>query len=152
VLDRRVGRARVNAAMEEGVRIAKADREREVQLSKNLAERLTSLPPDAKIRIESVWPYSTNGRVARTPGAEAEAAQTLHTVESYLLPRIPDVAPSFKLRIIVHGLPDRGNNYDISSHDHPPAAVWEKLYTNLRNLPALEGRAVSTVSMDFVIR
>ena len=131
-IDRRVGRARVEAAMEEGFRIAKANREHEVQLSEELAKRLTSLPPDAQIRVESVWPYSTNGKFAQTPEAEAAAAQTLHTVESYLLPRIPKDAPSFRVHITAHGLARTGANYDISSHDHPPQALWEKLYRDLR--------------------
>ncbi len=151
-IDRRVGLARIEAAMEEGTRIAEANHAHRIQLSEDLAERLTSLPLDAKLRVASVWPYSRDGEFAQTPEAEAEVAQTLRIVESYLLARLPENAPSFKLRIIAHGLPQRSSKYDISSHDHPPRELWQKLYSNLENLPALNSKAVSSVAMEFVVQ
>ena len=68
-IDRRVGLARVEAAMEEGTRIAKANHAHRIQLSEDLAERLTSLPLDAKLRIASVWPYSPRWRVRSNAGS-----------------------------------------------------------------------------------
>ena len=145
-INRRVGSDRVEAALQEGHRIAEARRERDVQLSKDLAQRLSSLPPAAKIRVKSVWPYRKRD-FAQTPEAEAEAAQALHTLESYLMARIPNDAPSFNLSIIAGA-----SGYQISSPDHPPQALWEKLYRDLSTLPAPERREVSFVSMEFAVR
>ncbi|MEY2483420.1 MAG: hypothetical protein QOK24_1948, partial [Verrucomicrobiota bacterium] len=56
-IDRRVGRKRVAEAREEAAKLATEEIARQRQFTEDLAKRLSSLPPDAKIKIESIWLY-----------------------------------------------------------------------------------------------
>lgn len=150
-IDRRVGLNRVAEAREEGAKLAKEEYARRQQFSKDLARRLSSLPPDAKIMTESIWPYLDEQPI-NDRAAEEEFAPLLHAVEKYLVERVPKDTPPFTLHVSVYATPTSDPRYEISSHGSP-RPVYENIYNNLQAIAAPRWtRGSLTLSLDFVIR
>lgn len=134
-IHRRFGRDHIAAARDEGAKLWDEKLKREQQFSKDLARRLSSLPPDAKIMTESIWPY-VDEQLLNDPAAEEELAPLVHAVERYLVEHVSKDAPPFKVYVSAKATPTSGPTFEILSINSPPTPIWENLHNNLQTIAA----------------
>jgi len=132
---RRFGRDHIATARNEGAKLWDEKLKREQQFSKDLARRLSSLPPDAKIMTESIWPY-VDEQLVNDPAAEEELAPLVHAVERYLVEHVSKDAPPFKVYVSAKATPTSGPTFEILSINSPPMPIWENLHNNLQTIAA----------------
>jgi hypothetical protein len=136
-IDRRFGLKRLAEAQEEGAKLTTEEIARKRQFTEDLAKRLSSLPPDAKIMTESIWLYVDQQPLVNDPVPEAELALLVHAVEKYLVEHVPKDAPSFKLYVSVQATPTSDPKFGISSWwNTPPKSVWENIHNNQQTIVA----------------
>jgi hypothetical protein len=133
-IDRRIGRDKVNAAREEGYQIAVARRQAEEQREKDLARRLTTLPPDSNLTLQAVSLYSGE-HPDPTPDVEDDLRPFVHAVEQFIILRIPRDAPAFEMHISAALARSSRPKFETSGRGEIPRSVYDAIYKEIPGLP-----------------
>jgi hypothetical protein len=152
-IDRRFGLSRVEAAREEGYRMQQDEYTRQEQYFEDLTKRLSSLPSDSKIKLETLQLW-TDGEIEIGAEAEQDLGQSVHAVEKFIGEIIPPDAPAFELRVSGKLTPTESPIFEApSASSSCPRPVYDKIYKDLPNLPLSQWNGAKlSVSLKFAVR
>jgi hypothetical protein len=150
-INRLIGSEKIEAAREEGHRIAQAQFEAAERRRKDLAKRFSIFPNDARIRLESVSPYTRDG-LDLPPAVENDLGDFVRAVERFVMQRIPEDSPAFELHISANLARSSPPKYQTSASLSAPRPVYDSIYKEIDSLALREwNNEDSAVSLDFAI-
>lgn len=151
-IDRRIGRAVIEAALEEGNRWdAEAQAHRE-KYFKDLAQRISSFSADSKIVLESLQVWA-DGSDEIPFQAEEEVRQFVRTVEKVVGEAVPLDATAFELNVSATLTPTEAPTFQTSASLSAPRLVYDQIHKEIGNLPVPQlSRGRLTIALRFGIR
>ena len=133
-IERRYGRASLEAAREEGARLDAEEYARQVQAKKDWARRLTSLPPEGKVIMESVS-LMADQPLSEHNLSEEEITKFIHAIEARVVQAVPPEAPASDFRVLGEFNPTAPPRVETGASSSFPRPIYDKLREDFAKLP-----------------
>jgi hypothetical protein len=148
-INQRIGRDKIEAAREEGNQIAAAQQAAAEQRNKDLLKRLTTLPANSNLTLQTMWLYYKGGEASLSPDMERELGGFLSAVEQFIVPLVPKDAPAFELHISANLTRSARPKFETSAHSMP-RSIYDPIYKEIPSLPVAQWTQDDlSVSLDY---
>lgn len=138
-IERRVSRASLDAAQEEGARLDAEEHARRQQREQELTKRLTSLPAESKVIATSIW-IAGDQPILEENLSDEEIKRFIHAIEEFVARAVPVDAAAAEFRVGGDLTATGRPSFQTSSSFSLTRPVYDKIRTDLEQLPDVRPR------------